>query len=132
MAASTGQGRSFTGFLVGFTILCYGIGYFSTGLGKISLVVGGIILLGSMAGFMKLKPLEGRIAQGPSSTGMKLAGAFASCLGWIITLFGIHLVPSVTGQDCVRSRGDCCESVRAHLHPASRLQQERDLENLEA
>ncbi len=98
MAASTGQGRGFTGFLVGFTILCYGIGYFSSGLGKISLVVGGIILIGSMAGFMKLKPLEGRIAHGPSSLGMKLAGAFASCLGWVITLFGIHLVPSVTGR----------------------------------
>ncbi len=98
MAANTGQGRSFTGFLVGFTILCYGIAYFSTGMGKISLVVGAIILLGSLVGFMKLKPLEGRIAQGPSSMGMKLAGAFASCFGWIITLFGIHLVPSVAGR----------------------------------
>jgi hypothetical protein len=47
---------------------------------------------------MKLKPLEGRTAQGPASTGMKLGGAFASCLGWLITLFGIHLVPSVTGR----------------------------------
>ena len=98
MAASTGQGRGFTGFLVGLTILCYGIGYFSTGMGKISLVVGGIILLGSLVGFMKLKPLEGKPAQRPASMGMKLVGAFVAAFGWVITLFGMHLSPSVGGR----------------------------------
>ncbi|MGH9528455.1 MAG: hypothetical protein ACRD2S_00885 [Terriglobales bacterium] len=98
MAANTGQGRSFTTFLVGFTAICYGIAYFSTGFGKISAVAGAALFLGSLVGFMKLKPLEGRVARGPSSKGMKLGGAFLSCFGWIITLFGIHLVPSVGGR----------------------------------
>ena len=59
MAASTGQGRYFTTFMVGLTTACAGIADLSTGSGKLALVVGAVILLVSLFGFMKIKPLEG-------------------------------------------------------------------------
>jgi hypothetical protein len=43
MAASTGQGGGFTTFLVGFTAICAGIAYLSTGLGKLVLIAGAIV-----------------------------------------------------------------------------------------
>ncbi len=98
MAANTGQGRSFTTFLVGMTVACAGIAYFSTGLGKVGLVAGAAILLGSLFGFLKLKPLEGKPAQRPGSAGMKALGALLSALGWGITLYGLHLVDGTGGR----------------------------------
>jgi hypothetical protein len=98
MAANTGQGRNFTVFLVGFTLLCGGIAYISTGMGKVSLVAGAIIFLGSLMGFLKIKPLEGKPAQRASSGGMKIFGAFLAALGWVITLFGMHIVDSTGGR----------------------------------
>jgi hypothetical protein len=92
MAASTGQGRGFTTFLIGFTAICAGIAYMSTGIGKLVLAVGAVIFVASLFGFLKIKPLEGKPAQKASSMGMKLAGAFTAALGWGITLFGLHLV----------------------------------------
>ena len=37
MAANTGQGRGFVTFLVGFTAMCAGLAYLSTGFGKLVL-----------------------------------------------------------------------------------------------
>jgi hypothetical protein len=98
MAANTGQGRSFTTFLVGLTVACVGIAYFSAGYGKPLLVVGVIIVIASMFGFLKLKPLEGNPAESSSPTIMKLFGAFLAALGWIITLFGMHLTEGTGGR----------------------------------
>ena len=92
MAASTGQGRGFTTFLIGFTAICAGIAYMSTGIGKLVLAAGAVIFVVSLFGFLKIKPLEGKPAQKAASTGMKLAGAFCAALGWGTTLFGLHLV----------------------------------------
>ena len=64
MAASTGQGRSFATFLVGLTVACTGIAYFSSGMGKLAL----------------------------------LLGAFIACFGWILILFGLHLVTGTGGR----------------------------------
>jgi hypothetical protein len=98
MAANTGQGRSFTTFLVGFTAICAGIAYLSTGLGKLALVAGAIIFVGSLFGFLKIKPLEGKPAQKAVSTVMKLVGGFAAALGWVITLYGMRLVEGTNGR----------------------------------
>ncbi len=98
MAANTGQGRSFTTFLVGLTVACAGIAYYSTGLGKLLLVVGLIIFVASLFGFLKLKPLEGKTAQSVTPTTMKLFGAFLAALGWVITLFGMHIVQGPGGR----------------------------------
>ena len=98
MAATVEQGRSFTIFLVGLTVACAGIAAFSTGLGKILLVVGLIMLLGSMFSFLKIKPLEGPIPENASPTAMKIIGAFLAALGWVISLFGMHVVSGTGGR----------------------------------
>jgi len=97
MAANTGQGRGFTTFLVGFTVACAGV-YLWDGLGKLLLAVGLIIVLASLFGFLKLKPLEGKPAQKASPTTMKLVGAFLAALGWVITLYGLRLVAGTNGR----------------------------------
>lgn len=98
MAATTGQGRSFTTFLVGFTLACVGIAYFSSGFGKPVFALGLVIFVISLFRFLKLKPLEGATAQGASPAAMKAVGAFLAALGWIITLFGMHLVDGTGGR----------------------------------
>jgi hypothetical protein len=98
MAANTGQGKSFLVFLVGLTVACAGVASLSSGMGKVLLLLGLVILLASMFGFLKLKPLEGKVAQRPGPTGMKLAGAFVAVFGWLVTLIGMHLVDSVGGR----------------------------------
>jgi hypothetical protein len=98
MAANTGQGRSFTTFLVGFTALCGGIAYISTGLGKLALAAGAVILVTSLFGFLKIKPLEGKPAQKAGSTTMKLVGGIIAALGWVITLYGMRLVEGTNGR----------------------------------
>lgn len=98
MAANSGQGRSFTTFLVGLTLACAGLASFSSGIGKIGLLLGVVVILASMFGFLKLKPLEGKPAQKLAPTGMKLIGALLAALGWGLTLFGAHLTDGATGR----------------------------------
>jgi hypothetical protein len=98
MAASTGQGRSFTTFLVGFTVICAGIASISTGLGKFLIAVGVVIFIGSMLSFLKLKPLEGKPAQNSSPAGMKALGAFLCAIGWVITLYGMRIATATSGR----------------------------------
>jgi uncharacterized membrane protein YtjA (UPF0391 family) len=98
MAANTGQGRSFTTFLVGLVVGCAGIAYLSTGLGKLLFGIGLLIFVVSLFGFLKLKPLEGKPAAGPTPAMMKAVGAFLAALGWVITLFGMHVVEGTSGR----------------------------------
>jgi hypothetical protein len=98
MAASAGQGRSFGTFLVGLTIACTGIAYFSSGIGKLLLVIGVLAFAASLLGFLKIKPLEGKAAQIAGAGGMKLLGAFIACFGWILILFGLHVVTGTGGR----------------------------------
>jgi hypothetical protein len=98
MAANAGQGRNFGLFLVGLTVACAGVASFSSGMGKVLLLLGIVIVLASMFGFLKLKPLEGKVAQRPGQMGMKLTGAFAAIFGWVLTLLGMHVVDSVGGR----------------------------------
>jgi hypothetical protein len=98
MAANRSQGSYYTLFLTAATVLCAGIFFWSGGMGKLLFVVGLAGIGGSMFGLMSIKSLEGRTAMKPSPLAMKLMGAGASLLGWVITLFGMHLTPSVFGR----------------------------------
>ncbi len=98
MAATTGQGRSFTTFIVGLTAACAGIAYFSTGMGKFMAVVGAAMLVMSLLTFLKIKPLEGKPAQKAGAGGMKLVGAFISAFGWFLILVGLHVVTGTGGR----------------------------------
>src|SRR5260370_21872 len=92
MEARKSQGSYFGLFLVGATVLCGGIAYFGSVTGKLLLLVGAGILLAALAGFLKIKPLEGENPLQPSSEAMKWIGAGAAALGWVVTLGGLHFV----------------------------------------
>ena len=98
MAANKSQGTYYTLFLVGSTVLCAGIFEFSSGLGKLLLVVGAVALIGSLFGMLGIKSQEGKTAMPASAMSMKLLGAAAAALGWVITLFGMHITPSTGGR----------------------------------
>lgn len=98
MAANRSQGRYYTLFLVGATVLCAGIYDFSAGFGKFLFAIGVVILIGSLMGMWKIKSLEGRTALKSNPAFMKLAGAGVAALGWVITLFGLHVTTSVGGR----------------------------------
>lgn len=98
MAATTSQGKSFSLFMVAVTVGAAGIAYFSTGAGKVALVIGVIGLVVSLASFLKLKPLEGKTANSDDPAVMKIAGVACALLGWVVVLYGIHLSSSVSGR----------------------------------
>jgi hypothetical protein len=98
MAANNEQGRSFTTFVIGLILACVGVAFWSTGFGKLTFIIGLIIFAASMVWFLKLKPLEGKPANNASPTTMKALGAFLAALGWVITLFGMHIVDSTSGR----------------------------------
>lgn len=98
MAANKSQGSYYGLFLVGCTVLCAGIYEFSTGLGKLLLLVGAACVVGSLFGMASIKSFEGKTALKPSPGVMKLVGAAVCAFGWVITLFGMHLTPSTAGR----------------------------------
>lgn len=98
MAANKSQGSYYTLFLAAATVLCAGIFLVSSGFGKFLLVVGFIGLFASLFGMLSIKSREGKTPLKPSPTVMKLLGAGCAALGWVITLFGMHLTPSVGGR----------------------------------
>jgi hypothetical protein len=98
MAANKSQGSYYGLFLVTATAFCAGIFYWGEGIGKLLLVTGAAGLLGSLFGFLKIKPLEGKTALKHNPMGMKLVGAVIAALGWVITLLGMHIVSSTGGR----------------------------------
>jgi FtsH-binding integral membrane protein len=98
MAANKSQGSYFGLFLAGSTVLCAGIAYLDSGTGKALAALGAIALIGSLFGFLGIKPLEGKTPLKPSPAGMKLVGAAVAVLGWILTLTGIHITASTGGR----------------------------------
>jgi hypothetical protein len=98
MAANKSQGSYYSMFLAAATVFCAGIVYLGSGSGKLMLIVGAAGLLGSLFGMLKVKPLEGKTALKPGPGVMKLVGAGVCALGWLITLFGMHITPSTAGR----------------------------------
>jgi hypothetical protein len=98
MAANKQQGQSFGIFLVGLTVACAGFMDPSGGAGKVALAVGVVLLAISLWQFMKIKPLEGKVANGAQPAVMKLVGVAVTVLGWLVVLFGLHLTASVSGR----------------------------------
>ena len=98
MAANTSQGRSFGLFLVGLTGVCVGLGYGSTGIGKVVGLAGAAGLVLALMGFLQAKPLEGKTAQKLGSSGLKAVGALLACLGWVVILVGLPMVTGTGGR----------------------------------
>jgi hypothetical protein len=98
MAANRAQGKYYSLFLVAATVFAAGFYYWSAGIGKLLLIVGAAGLVGSLFGMLGIKSLEGRTALKSSPVVMKLAGAGLCLLGWLITLFGMHITPSTGGR----------------------------------
>jgi hypothetical protein len=96
MAAT--QGRSFSLFIVGATLAAAGMATFSSGIGKLALVGGLVVLAVSFGLFIKIKPDEGEIADKGQPGVMRVAGVLAAFLGWMIVLFGLNLSSSVSGR----------------------------------
>jgi uncharacterized membrane protein len=98
MAATSAQGRTFTLFIASLTAAAAGFAFWATGLGKVALIVGLVGLAVAFTGFLKIKPAEGKIAEGPQPALLRLAGLAAVVIGWLIVLVGLHLTPSVGGR----------------------------------
>ena len=105
MAASKSQGSYFALFLVAGTVLCAGVAYVASGTGKLLLLVGAAILLASLAGFLKIKHLEGETPVLPSPEIMKWVGAGVAVLGWVVTIGGLYLVDGNGGRIIVALLG---------------------------
>jgi hypothetical protein len=98
MAATKSQGRSFSLFIVGATLAAAGMATFSSGIGKLALVGGLVVLAVSFGLFFKIKPDEGEIADKGQQAVMRVAGVLAAFLGWMIVLFGLNLSSTVSGR----------------------------------
>lgn len=98
MAATKGQGKDFTLFIGGLTAVCAGIAFFSSGTGKVSLLLGAVCVVVALWGFFKMKPLEGKTGLGTQPAVTKLIGVVVVLLGWLTVLFGLHMTASVGGR----------------------------------
>jgi hypothetical protein len=98
MAADKSQGSYLVLFWTAITVLCAGIAYFTEGFGKLVLLIGAVGVIGSLIGFMKIKPFEGKTAGPPGNSVMKIVGILVTWGGWLVTVVGIHLVPSTDGR----------------------------------
>ena len=98
MAATKSQGREFTLFMFGLTAVCAGIAFFSMGIAKVVLILGLISVLVALAGFFKIKPLEGKTGVNPQPAVMKLIGIAVVVGGWLFVLLGLHLTSGAGGR----------------------------------
>jgi hypothetical protein len=98
MAATKSQGTNFTLFMAGLTAVCAGIAFFSSGMAKLTLILGLVVVAVALFGFFKIKPLEGKTGDGPQPAVMKLIGVVVVLGGWLFVLFGLHLTAGVGGR----------------------------------
>jgi hypothetical protein len=98
MAANKKQGQWFALFLIGLTVACAGIAGYPKGLGMAALVIGLLILAVSFWSFLKIKPLEGKVALGAQPAAMKALGVLVTIAGWLVVLFGLHLAAGIAGR----------------------------------
>lgn len=98
MAATKSQGKSFALFVVGITVLAIGIAFIASGMGKLALLVGAVLLAGAAAWFIKIKPEEGKVAIGTQPFVTRLLGLVAALGGWLIVLVGLHATSAIAGR----------------------------------
>jgi hypothetical protein len=98
MAANKSQGSYYSLFLAAATVFCAGVAYWGSGLGILLFLVGAAGLIASLFGMLKIKSLEGKTPLKPGPGAMKLIGAGVCALGWLITLFGMHITASTGGR----------------------------------
>lgn len=98
MAATKSQGKSFALFMVGITVLAIGIAFIASGMGKLALLVGAVLLAGAAAWFIKIKPEEGKVAIGTQPFVTRLLGLVAALGGWLIVLVGLHATSAIAGR----------------------------------
>ena len=98
MAATKQQGQWFGLFLVGLTAACAGMYLFSSGVGKLALIAGLVMLVASLFRFLGLKPLEGKPALRSQPPVLKAIGVLVTLGGWLTVLFGLHLASGVAGR----------------------------------
>lgn len=98
MAATKQQGQWFGLFLTGLTAACAGVYAFSSGLGKVALILGLIVLAVSLLRFMRLKPMEGVPALKSQPAVMKAIGVLVTVGGWLTVLLGLHIASGITGR----------------------------------
>lgn len=98
MAATRQQGRGLGLFLVGITVTCGGIAGISSGLGKLALAVGLVLMAVSFFRFHSLKPLEGKPALGAQPAVSKAVGVLIVVAGWLLVLVGLHMASGVAGR----------------------------------
>lgn len=91
MAATKSQGKSFAGFLVGITVTAAGAAGFATGIGKLALAVGVIVLIYTIAKSIKIKPEEGDVPKIKQTFGLQLGGLALALAGWLVPVFCMHL-----------------------------------------
>jgi hypothetical protein len=95
MAATKSQGRNFALFMAGLTAVCAGIAFSDSGIAKVVLLVGAVVLAISLWGLFKIKPLEGKTGGGAQPAVMKLIGVAVVLGGWLFVLLGLHLAAGV-------------------------------------
>jgi uncharacterized membrane protein len=105
MAATKSQGKAYTLFMVGLTAAAAGTAYFTSSTGKLALLLGLVAVAISFWTFLKIKPLEGKVALGSQPAALKLAGAAVVLLGWLIVFGGINAITSVNGRMVVSIAG---------------------------
>ena len=91
MAATKGQGRVITLFLVGITTACAGLASVGSGGGKLALIIGLALLVAGFVGGIKIKPLEGKTAEKGQSAAMRLVGLVFAIGGWVIAVVGVNM-----------------------------------------
>lgn len=91
MAATKSQGKSFAGFLVGITVTAAGAAGFATGIGKLALAVGVIVLICTVAKAIKIKPEEGNVPRIKQAVVLQLGGVVLAVAGWLVPVFCMHL-----------------------------------------
>ncbi len=129
MAANKQQGSYFGLFLAAATVLCAGIAYFEGASGKALLALGAIALIGSLFGFMGIKPLEGKTALKPGLAGIHITDSTGgrivfALLGIAVTLVGIiYILPAAFNKNAVW-KADSGASERAGITAAAKTTME--------
>ena len=130
MAATTSQGKNFTLFMVGLTAVCAGIAFSDSGVAKVVLIVGALILAISLWGLFKIKPLEGKTGERSAARRHETDRRGSGVGRLAVCAFRIAPDGRCGSADGDLASGVCHFARRNHLHTCTGGQQKRHLESL--